>query len=311
MVLTGALGVECLVLAPKSVLAGWTREADRWLTPDWKHWLRVDSASKVSRSMAALESYPQLVLPAQGLQGEEVGDSFSGVGIVVLDEAHSLRHKESSMHKNFAACGVPRRLLLTATPVNNNLAELATLLACAVPAAEDLDVARRLIADIEGGRHADFDRSARDMKELQKVTDQYILRREDDCHREELPPKTEQWVFIPLRPDEDQRYRQVLAQPFTGVSAAAFKRMHELPDVLAGRTSSKLEWLRDLIQGMEKQDKVVVVSGWHVGFSAAVCSRTGLERPQNRWLHNSFFEDGEHRLFQHRPNGRCSPWRKW
>ena len=58
-----------------------------------------------------------------------------------------------------------------------------------------------------------------------------------------------------------QRYRQVLAQPFTGASAAAFKRMHELQEVLAGRTSSKLEWLRDLIQSMEEQDKVVVVSG--------------------------------------------------
>ncbi|CAE7343155.1 DNAJB6, partial [Symbiodinium necroappetens] len=99
------------------------------------------------------------------------------------------------------------------------------------------------------------------MKELEEMTDQYMLRREDNCHRADLPPKTEQWAFIPLRPDEDEQYRKVLAQPFSDAPAAAFKRMHELRGILAGGASSKLERLRDMILGMEEEDEAVVVSG--------------------------------------------------
>lgn len=47
---------------------------------------------------------------------------------LVVDEAHRLKNSNSVLYKNCQALKIPRTLLLTGTPIQNNLEELFSLL---------------------------------------------------------------------------------------------------------------------------------------------------------------------------------------
>uniref|UniRef100_A0AC35TG05 DNA helicase n=1 Tax=Rhabditophanes sp. KR3021 TaxID=114890 RepID=A0AC35TG05_9BILA len=145
----GACEGPFLVAAPLSTLLNWEREAHFWC-PDFycvtyaghqeakavlrKHEFSFDendigNSSKASKMRSnknikfhvLLTSYEQINLDKAILSSVKWG-------ALVVDEAHRLKNNESLFFKNLSEYSVKYRLLLTGTPLQNNLEELFHLL---------------------------------------------------------------------------------------------------------------------------------------------------------------------------------------
>ena len=190
----------------------------------------------------------------------ELATLFDHVGILVIDEAHCLRNSGTRLSQAVASSQVSRRLFLTATPVSNGLEDLGRLLALAAPEAPELQRMWELIGAIVTARADCCDTDA-NMALLKQLTSKYLLARADSVHEQLLPPKVEQVVFVPLREDEQRLYQTVLAKQFdASVKAAAFRRLHELQQIMADPASSKMQYLLRFIRSLDDGDQVVVVS---------------------------------------------------
>ena len=132
--------------------------------------------------------------------------------LLVCDEAHRLRNAQqgSQTLASLRMVGAPKRVLLTGTPIQNNLDEYAAVMDFACPGLVGpiSDFHRRFTAPVqrggEPGASASEVAAAKEAaRELAALTSGRVLRRESSINAAHLPAKTEMVVFC--RPTETQR----------------------------------------------------------------------------------------------------------
>ena len=139
-------------------------------------------------------------------------------GLLICDEAHRLKNTAGTKtQRALEKLGCERRVLLTGTPVQNNLLELFALLNFASPnSLGDLATFRRVYAtpiQLSRDRGAsDRDRAigAARAKELQTRIRHLCLRRGPEVLAKFLPPKKELVLFCSLTPSQKELYRRYL-----------------------------------------------------------------------------------------------------
>lgn len=193
-----------LVVVPASILLNWRNELERFapsLTPlvmkevgcDRK--ALVDNASEYD---VVLTTYGLLVNEAEILTDKKWN-------IVVLDEAHVIKNKETKMSK--AAMGLRGnfRLMLTGTPLQNHLGEIWNLFQFANPGLLGTfrQFTERFINPIE--KEGDKSRQRR----LKRLLQPFILRRTKTEVLDELPQKTEITLHVELGEPERALYENL------------------------------------------------------------------------------------------------------
>uniref|UniRef100_A0A8C2W9V6 Chromodomain helicase DNA binding protein 1-like n=1 Tax=Cyclopterus lumpus TaxID=8103 RepID=A0A8C2W9V6_CYCLU len=120
--------------------------------------------------------------------------------VLVVDEAHRLKNQNSLLHKTLTQFSVGFRVLLTGTPIQNNLQELYSLLSFIQP-----DVFTAEKAD-------DFTDSYREVQtaELQRVLDPFLLRRVKSEVAVDLPKKTELLMYHGMSALQKKSYKAFL-----------------------------------------------------------------------------------------------------
>lgn len=119
-----------------------------------------------------------------------------------MDEAHKIKNEESQVSKKLRTLDTRYRLLLTGTPLQNNLHELWSLLNFLLPeiftSAEDFDEWFNL-----GGKNlenmSDEEREKRNsetIQQLHKILRPFLLRRIKKEVEKNLPPKVEIHVNV-------------------------------------------------------------------------------------------------------------------
>ena len=138
-----------LILTPKAVLRQWAREFDKFLSPAGGEAAQPpleilcvsDTAQRATaqRALARLRGGAGVVAlmtyTTAALQLPEFTLNDGGVDLLVADEAHALRTAGTDRYDAVARLKARARVLLTATPVQNNLTELHSLVSLAVPGA--------------------------------------------------------------------------------------------------------------------------------------------------------------------------------
>ena len=185
---------SCLVIAPRTLLANWLAEVDRWapeliaqrleftnrtFTP--VHW-----RSAVARAHVLLASYEDL----RGLWDDLAGQPPD---LIVADEAHRLRKAESLAHQAMRQITAPRVWALTGTPVERDAQDLACLLSLLEP--------RRFA--IDDHRHG--------IDALRSRVRPYLLRRTKDLVLPELPAATEHVEKVRLHGAQRSAYSAALS----------------------------------------------------------------------------------------------------
>lgn len=123
----------------------------------------------------------------------------SKIHYVVFDEAHMLKNMTSQRYANLIRINAKRRLLLTGTPLQNNLLELMSLLCFVMPtmfahSTDDIKALFQKNAKITD--HADistFEQSQ--IEQAKRIMKPFVLRRLKNVVLSSLPPKTEYKVW--------------------------------------------------------------------------------------------------------------------
>jgi len=188
-----------LVVAPKSLIFNWASELERF-APELA--VRVHYGL---RRGEALPEGPVVILTTYATARIDV-DAFAATrfGYVVLDESQTVKNSGTKTAAAIRRLEAERRIALSGTPIENNIAELYSLFRFINPGffGSQADFLRRYRAPIEENRDED---AIRDLKTRIRP---FILRRQKRDVLADLPAKTEQVAIVELEPEHLAAYHK-------------------------------------------------------------------------------------------------------
>uniref|UniRef100_A0A4W3K5R7 Chromodomain helicase DNA binding protein 1-like n=1 Tax=Callorhinchus milii TaxID=7868 RepID=A0A4W3K5R7_CALMI len=125
--------------------------------------------------------------------------------VLIVDEAHRLKNKNSLLYKTLKTFSVGFTLLLTGTPVQNNLYELYSLLSFVDP-----DVFPEDEVDNFVNNYSNLEENTEQAKELHSLMQPFLLRRIKTDVATELPKKMEVVLYHGLSSLQKKYYKALL-----------------------------------------------------------------------------------------------------
>lgn len=209
-----------LVAVPKSTLDNWKREFEKW-TPDVKVLvLQGDKEERqrlINEELLA-ENFDVCITSYEMVLREKTHLKKFAWEYIIIDEAHRIKNEESSLAQIIRVFNSRNRLLITGTPLQNNLHELWALL-------------NFLLPDVFGDSEA-FDQwfSTQDsdqdtvVQQLHRVLRPFLLRRVKSDVEKSLLPKKEINLYVPMSEMQVKWYQKILEKDIDAVNGAAGKR---------------------------------------------------------------------------------------
>ncbi|KAL9101806.1 MAG: hypothetical protein Q9163_002977 [Psora crenata] len=186
-----------LILGPLSTVNNWVKEFAFW-TPDI--------------AVVMYHGTPQVrgQIRRQQLKGDARAAKFP------VDEGHRLKNFNCKLVKELKQYPSESRLILTGTPLQNNLSELWSLLNFLLPEAfSDLEHFESMFdfSDIQAKEgHKQFmskERQQRTVASLHAILKPFLLRRVKNDVETNLPKKREYILYAPLSPIQKELYRKI------------------------------------------------------------------------------------------------------
>lgn len=205
-----------IVIAPKSTLANWVKEVRRWVPSLSVIKLlgskeqRAEQKEKIAEGKfnILVTSYEMAIIEKSALK--KVNWYY-----LVIDEAHRIKNEKSVLSTVVRLFRTHCRLLLTGTPLQNNLHELWALLNFLLPevfgSSDDFDQ----WFDIKGTTDP-----AEVIQKLHKILRPFLLRRLKSDVEKDLPPKKEIRLFVGLSPMQKEWYKKILKKDFAEISTS-------------------------------------------------------------------------------------------
>jgi hypothetical protein len=203
----GPLERPLLVVAPTSVLGTWATEAARF-APGLRVRVVGGTAKRRTESLADVAADADLVVTSYTLLRLDAEEYAAQPWTAVfLDEAQFVKNRQSRVYQAVRRLQAPATFAMTGTPLENNLMDLWSLLSVVAPGlfadpAVFAEVYRRPIES--GGDPKALTRLHRRVRPL-------MLRRTKESVAQELPPKQEQVLPVPLTPGHRRLYDRQLA----------------------------------------------------------------------------------------------------
>lgn len=194
-----------LVVCPLSVIDGWQVEFKRF-APGIAVLIYIgDKDERLLLQQSANEA--DVVLTTYELCLND-NSFFKGLGaweVVVVDEGHRLKNSESLLHKALLQCPARCRVLLTGTPIQNNLAEMYNLLSFVSP--DTFDVVQK---DKFLTTYATAATDPEVAADLQRLVRPYMLRRTKTVVASDIPSKAEVMVYHGISELQKKYYKAIL-----------------------------------------------------------------------------------------------------
>lgn len=227
--------------------------------------MRLTDFTKGKAYHVMIIGYEKLTKVQKELQGA------SGIDIVICDEGHRLKTSTNKAASAIKTLSTERRVILSGTPVQNDLAEFYTMVDLVNPniLSKYTTFKREFETPImksrqPGAAEKDLEKGEARSEELANLTGKFILRRTAEILDKYLPPKTEYVVFC--RPTDAQRqiYRTIIStQAFaTALNSPAvslelimiLKKVCNSPSLLLG-TNVKGEEIKrpEFIEGIPRK----------------------------------------------------------
>mmetsp|Transcript_5181 Transcript_5181/g.21327 ORF Transcript_5181/g.21327 Transcript_5181/m.21327 type:complete len:753 (-) Transcript_5181:402-2660(-) len=200
-----------ICIVPKSVVNNWIREFKKWCptTRTVKLLGSKDERARIIRDdMADTSSFDVCVTSYEGVLKEKGALCKIDWEYLVIDEAHRIKNPKSSLSKVVRLIPTKFRLLITGTPLQNNLNELWALLNFLLP---DIFASE---TDFESWFSIEADDDAKEnvVKKLHTVLRPFMLRRIKKDVEKDLPPKREVKLYIGLTEMQRLWYTKILSK---------------------------------------------------------------------------------------------------
>ncbi|KAL3669958.1 hypothetical protein V7S43_005331 [Phytophthora oleae] len=212
-----ARGIEGphIIIVPKSTVGNWMKELKRWC-PSIKAFKFMGSKEEraVQRDTVVKQDFDALVLSYEVAIIEKSILQKIKWRYLLIDEAHRVKNENSKLSKVVREFKVEHRLLITGTPLQNNLHELWALLNFLLPDvfsdSEDFD-AWFNVDEEEGQENV--------IKKLHTILRPFLLRRLKADVEHSLPPKIETKLYVGLSEMQREWYMRVLHRDATHLNA--------------------------------------------------------------------------------------------
>ncbi|KAK2068556.1 hypothetical protein P8C59_003189 [Phyllachora maydis] len=209
-----------LVIVPKSTLDNWKREFAKW-TPEVNVLVlqgAKEERHKLINDRLVDEDFDVCVTSYEMVLREKAHLRKFAWEYIIIDEAHRIKNEESSLAQVIRMFDSRNRLLITGTPLQNNLHELWALL-------------NFLLPDVFGDSEA-FDQwfsgQGRDqdtvVQQLHRVLRPFLLRRVKSDVEKSLLPKKEVNVYVGMSEMQVKWYQRILEKDIDAVNGAGGKR---------------------------------------------------------------------------------------
>jgi len=236
-----------LILVPKSTLSNWMIELNRWcpaLRAIRFHGNKEERQTIVDEYFTNEAAAHDGKRPKRQVRNEETGEMEDDNSdnprawdvcvttyevcntekktlgkfawkYLVIDEAHRLKNEASMFSQTVRQFGTSHRLLLTGTPLQNNLHELWALLNFLLPdifsSAEQFDEWFDLEIDDEEAKK-------NMIQQLHKILRPFMIRRLKSDVAKGLPPKTETLVMVGMSKMQKQLYKKLLLRDIDSIT---------------------------------------------------------------------------------------------
>ncbi|MBQ0056448.1 MAG: DEAD/DEAH box helicase [Bacteroidales bacterium] len=215
-----------LVVVPTSVTHNWRNEIERFAPQ--LHVLLMNTPLCDRQKMIAEAGKGDVIVTTYGLlvTEEELLCSRKW-NMIVLDEAHTIKNKETKMSHAAMQLQGDFRLLLTGTPVQNHLGELWNLFQFSNPGllGSNAQFQEKFIIPIE--KNEDKER----MRQLKRMVTPFILRRTKNEVLDELPEKSEVTINVQLSDEEMGVYENLRRQAVTALESGESSPMQTLAEI--------------------------------------------------------------------------------
>ncbi|VDP36405.1 unnamed protein product [Schistosoma margrebowiei] len=224
---------KAVVVTPSSLLRNWYNEFQKWLHGKI-HPLAIDSGSKedIDSKLAGFLSQagrripsPILIISYETFRLHASVLHKGSVGLVLCDEGHRLKNSENQTYQALVQLKCPRRVLLSGTPIQNDLLEYFSLvhfvnMGLLGTASE---FRRRYEIPILRGRDADATKEDQKkgeeiLQELLGIVTRCIIRRTQALLTKYLPVKIEQVVCCNLVGSQREVYSDFVKRMVREVS---------------------------------------------------------------------------------------------
>ncbi|KNC50305.1 CAMK protein kinase [Thecamonas trahens ATCC 50062] len=223
---------KAIVVTPSSLVKGWELEIRKWLGFTHLPPITIHHMSKKEIKAAVAEfvagkvknlliiSYEQFRVHAKAI-------CKANVGLLVCDEGHRLKNAEIKTAKALLKLNTKRRIILTGTPVQNDLKEFFSVVDFVNPGIlGEYPTFRRIFeepiakAQERNASPAVVALGKARSDELARITSQFILRRTQSMMRKYLPPKEEHVLFIKMNPLQEAIYEAFARAKLSGMASA-------------------------------------------------------------------------------------------
>lgn len=221
---------KAIVACPSSLVRNWANELVKWLGADAITPFAIDGKASKEELIRQLRQWaistgravtrPVIIVSYETLRlyAEELKNT--PIGLMLCDEGHRLKNGDSRTFSALNSLNVSKRVILSGTPIQNNLSEYFALVSFANPdlLGTRLDFRKRFEIPILRGRDADATEEERKrgderLAELLGIVNKFIIRRTNDLLSKYLPVKYEHVVFCNLAPFQLDLYNYFVTSP--------------------------------------------------------------------------------------------------
>lgn len=222
---------KCIVVCPSSLVRNWANEIDKWLGVGALNSLAIDGKSQKGSSIGeAIQNWadaqgnaivsPVLIISYETLRRNVDKLAKSPIGLILADEGHRLKNGDSLTFNALNSLNCERRVILSGTPIQNDLSEYFSLLNFANPGllGNRAEFRKNYELAILRGRDSlatDKEKEKGDakLKELTELVQKFIIRRTNDILSKYLPVKYEYVIFCGLSEMQRSLYHHFITSP--------------------------------------------------------------------------------------------------
>ncbi|KAF9559847.1 hypothetical protein CPC08DRAFT_742940 [Agrocybe pediades] len=196
---------KVLIVCPVSLVNNWKAEFHKWLGRDRLGIFTCDKSNSNIHLFGTSKVYEVLIIGYERLRTviDKLANIYPPIGLIICDEGHRLKSANNKTAASFKAFDTRRRVILSGTPIQNDLGEFHAMADFCNPGLlDDYNVFRKVYeTPILKSRAPDA--SAKEIEigeartaQLLAVSKSFVLRREASLLKNHLPPKSEYVVFI-------------------------------------------------------------------------------------------------------------------
>lgn len=218
-----------LVIVPKSVLTNWHKELDKWCPTLRAFKFHGDKAARAAMReefFEAVDAFDVCITTFETAISEKAAIERIVWRYLIIDEAHRIKNEQGKLSQVVRLFSAHFRLLITGTPLQNNLHELWSMLNFLLPdifsSSDQFD--EWFNPEDAGGQTEDV------LHQLHRLLRPFLLRRLKAEVEKDLPPKREIKLLIGMSEMQRTWYQNILTKNIEVLNAMSGNRsrMHNI-----------------------------------------------------------------------------------